>query len=132
MSEKVKINGKKVPKTYVPDSLTKEDKKKQVKSIKEGKPRPKLKSFKSKRSSHTENFEKKYGTKISDYSFISKNIIKRAGINQILDKGRGAYYSSGSRPNQTAESWARARLASVIMGGPARKIDMKIWNKYKI
>jgi hypothetical protein len=132
MAEKVKINGKKVPKTYVPDSLSKADKKKQVESIKKGKPRPKVKSYQSKRSSHVEKFEKKYGTKISDYAFISKNILKRAGINQILDKGRGAYYSSGSRPNQTAESWARARLASVITGGAARKIDIKIWNKYKI
>ena len=43
----------------------------------------------------------------------------------------GAYYSSGSRPNQTPFSWGNARLASVIMGGPARKIDKKIWEKNK-
>ncbi len=48
-----------------------------------------------------------------------------------LDKGRGAYYSSGSRPNQTAESWAHSRLASVILNGPSRKIDKDIWEKYK-
>ena len=54
------------------------------------------------------------------------------GINKILDKGRGAYYSSGSRPNQTAQSWALARLASVVMNGPARKVDKDIWQKYKI
>jgi len=77
------------------------------------------------------SLRKKYGTKISDYKFISKNIITKTGIDKILDKGRGAYYSAGSRPNQTAESWARARLASVIMGGPARRIDKDIWNKYK-
>ena len=64
-------------------------------------------------------------------SFISKNIISKTGIDKILAKGRGAYYSSGSRPNQTPESWARARLASVIMNGPARKVDIDIWNKYK-
>ncbi len=116
---------------YVPKSLTAEDKKKQVKSIKEKKDRPKVKSFQSKRSSHTENFEKKYGTKISNTSFISKNIISKTGQDKILSKGRGAYYSAGSRPNQTAESWARARLASVIMGGPARKVDKDIWEKYK-
>ena len=43
----------------------------------------------------------------------------------------GAYYSSGSRPNVTKEQWARARLASVIMNGPARKVDLDIWDKYK-
>jgi hypothetical protein len=122
---------KKIRPEYVPKSLTPSDRKKQIKSIKEGKDRPKVKSFTSKRSSWVEKFEKKYGTKISDYKFISKNIITKTGIDKILDKGRGAYYSAGSRPNQTAESWSRARLASVIMGGPARKIDIKIWEKYK-
>ena len=116
---------------YVPKSLTKEDKKKQVKSIKEGKDRPKVKSFKSKRSSHVIKFENKYGEKITNDSFISKNIISKTGIDKILSKGRGAYYSSGSRPNQTADSWARARLASVIMGGKARQVDKDIWEKYK-
>lgn len=125
------MNNSKIPKQYVPKSLTPEDTIKQIKSIKEGKDRPKVDSFKSKRSSHVVKFEKKYGTKITDDDFISKNIISKTGINKILSKGRGAYYSSGSRPNQTADSWARARLASVIMGGAARKVDQKIWDQYK-
>lgn len=120
-----------LPQKYVPKSLTKEDREKQIKSIKEGKDRPKVKSFQSKRSSWVEKFEKKYGYKISNTSRISKEIISKTGIDKILDKGRGAYYSAGSRPNQTAESWARARLASVIMGGGARKVDKDIWEKYK-
>jgi len=122
---------KKINPKYVPKSLTPSDKKKQVKSIKEGTRRPKVKSFTSKRSSHTENFEKKYGTKISDTAFISKNIISKAGIDKIMAKGRGAYFSSGSRPNQTPTSWALSRLSSVIMGGKARQVDIKIWEKYK-
>ena len=122
---------KKINPEYVPKSLTPADKKKQIKSIKEGKDRPKVKSFKSKRSSHTIAFEKKYGTKITDDAFISKNIISKTGIDKILKKGMGAYYSAGSRPNQTAQSWSRARLGSVIMGGAARKVDIDIWNKYK-
>jgi hypothetical protein len=125
------MNASKIPKQYVPKSLTPADRKKQIKSIKEGKDRPKVDSFKSKRSSWVVKFEKKYGEKINNDAFISKNIISKTGINKILDKGRGAYYSSGSRPNQTAESWARARLASVIMGGAARRIDKDIWEKYK-
>ena len=122
---------KKIPKQYLPKSLTPADRKKQEKSIREGKRRPKVESFKSKRSSHVVKFEKKYGKKITDDKFIDKNIIRKKGIDLILDKGRGAYFSSGSRPNQTPESWSRARLASVIMNGAARKVDLKIWNEYK-
>ena len=133
MVKKVEIKkGKKVPSTYVPKGLSDKDKKKQIKSIVEKKERPKVDSFKSKRSSWTEKFEKKYGKKITDKAFISKNIISKEGIEQILKKGKGAYYSSGSRPNQTAFSWAYARLASVILGGGARKVDKNIWDKYKI
>tara|TARA_R110001592_G_C12831447_1_gene719965 strand:+ start:350 stop:709 length:360 start_codon:yes stop_codon:yes gene_type:complete len=116
----------------VPKELTEKDKKNQIKSIKEKTKRPKLESFKSKRSSWVEKFEKKYGTKITDKKFINENILKTKGINEILKKGQGAYYSSGSRPNQTPFSWANARLASVIMGGAARKVDNSIWTKYKV
>jgi len=123
---------KKIPKQYVPKSLTKEDRAKQVKSIKEGKDRPKVDSFKSKRSSHVIKFEKRYGKKITDDEWIGKNLLRPAGIKQILKKGAGAYYSSGSRPNQTVASWSRARLASALTGGGAAKVDKDILEKYKI
>ena len=124
------MSDKKINPKYVPKSLSESDKKKQIKSIKEGTDRPKT-DYKTKRSSHVVAFEKKYGEKITNDSFISKNIISKTGIDEILSKGRGAYYSAGSRPNVSATQWARARLASVIMGGPARKVDQKIWDKYK-
>ena len=117
-------------KTYVPDKLSSSDKKKQIKSIKEGKDRPKV-DYKTRRSSHVIKFEKKYGTTIKDLQFIYKNIITKTGVEKILDKGYGAYYSSGSRPNVSKEQWAYARLASVITGGGARKTDLDIWMKYK-
>ena len=123
---------KKIPKQYVPKSLTAEDKKKQIKSIKEGKDRPKVESFKSKRSSHVIKFEKRYGKKITADAWIGKNLLRPAGIKQILKKGAGAYYSSGSRPNQTVASWSRARLASALTGGAAAKVDKDILEKYKI
>jgi hypothetical protein len=47
-------------------------------------------------------------------------------LRDIVRKGEGAYYSSGSRPNQTSRSWGVARLASAITGGPASRIDKKI------
>jgi len=123
---------KKINKKYVPSSLSVADRKKQIKSIKEKTERPKLKSFQSKRSTWAEKFENKYGYKINQKAKIAKEIISKEGIDQILAKGKGAYYSSGSRPNQTATSWSLARLASVIMGGNARKVDSDIWKKYKI
>jgi len=135
MVEKTKITYKgesrMVPKTYV-EGLKGYERRKQIKSIFEGKNRPKVKGFKSERSSWVKKFEEKYGTKITDKEFITKNIISETGREMIIKKGKGAFYSSGSRPNQTPFSWGLSRLASVIMGGNARKVDQKIWDKYKI
>jgi hypothetical protein len=119
----------------VPDQYLKglkgKEREKQIKSIFEGTIRPKT-NVKNKRSSYVEKFEKKYKTKITDKEFIHKNIITKTGQKKIIDKGMGAYYSGGSRPNQTPTSWGLARLASVIMGGGARKVDKDIWDKYSI
>ncbi len=118
-----------VPKKYVPSSLSKADRKAQAKSILNKEARPKVKSATTKRSTHAVRFEKKYGFNIKSQRV--KSLIAPEGIRQILNKGRGAYYSAGSRPNVTAEAWAYARLASVIMNGPARKVDKAIWDKYR-
>tara|TARA_E500000318_G_C3552506_1_gene209556 strand:- start:64 stop:468 length:405 start_codon:yes stop_codon:yes gene_type:complete len=122
--EKKKINTK-----YV-KGLKGEEKREQVKTIMEGTKRPKT-SAPVKRSSLVVRFENKYNHKITDDNFISKNIISKTGIDKILSKGRGAYYSAGSRPNVSSEQWARARLAGVILNSPARKVDKNIWEKYK-
>ena len=122
---------KNVPKTYVPSSLSAKDKKKQIDSILKGKDRPKVSTFKSKRSGWAIKFENKYGYKITETEKINKSLLKTKGQKEIIDKGQAAYYSSGSRPNQTSNSWAYARLASVIMNGRARKVDKDIWDKYK-
>ena len=66
---------------------------------------------------------------------VNKEVEKQTGCNaegleKILSKGRGAYYSSGSRPNQTAESWAVARLASAITGGPASAYDYHVLEEH--
>ena len=115
----------KIPKKYT-QKLSKGDKQKQLQNIKKSKKsykkgiyvdRPKLKSYKHKKSQWVLKFEKKYKHKITDKKFINDNIISTKGQNLILKKGRGAYYSSGSRPNQSGNSWAYARLASVIVGG---------------
>jgi hypothetical protein len=131
----------KIPKRYVPKSLSPEDRKKQIKSIREGKDRPFVKSFKSKSSKWTIMARDYFGegnTSKSDMARIlskgNKNREKELmkGFDKIFDKGEGAYYSSGSRPNQTASSWAYARLFSVLFGGKSRNIDKAIVDKYKI
>lgn len=116
--------------SYVPKSLSKEDKKKQIKSIKEQTKRPKLKSFESKRSPFVKRFEQKYGYKITEKSKIAKDLLSMTGINKTIEKGVAAYYNSGSRPNQTPASWSNARLASVLLFGPASRIDKNILLKY--
>jgi len=50
-------------------------------------------------------------------------------LKKIVNKGEGAYYSSGSRPNQTPQSWGHARLASAVTGGKASKVDFGIIEK---
>ena len=113
-----------IPKKYLPKSLSPEDRKKQLKSIKEGTKRPKV-DFRTKRSTHCEKFEKKYGYKISDLKRVEKEIISKEGIEQIKKKGIAAYYNGGSRPNQTPDSWWNGKLCSVIINRKAKKKKLK-------
>ena len=91
--------------------------------------RPKLKSFKSKQSRHIRDFHRKYNINISRKTLpeISKVTgIPVSALQKVISKGEGAYYSSGSRPNQTAQSWAYARLASFLLGRGAYKTDKSV------
>ena len=131
---------KKLPKHYT-SKLSKRDTRKQINNIKKSSSaykkgiyinRPKLKSYKSKKSSWVSKYEKKYNKgKTYKEIEIATGIPKKA-LMEVVNKGRGAYYSSGSRPNQTAESWGKARMYSYIMGGPTRKVDKHITKKYNI
>ena len=58
-----------------------------------------------------------------------KTSCKPSALSKIVKKGQGAYFSSGSRPNQTAHSWGMARLASSITGGKAAAVDYNILEK---
>jgi len=133
---------------YVPKSLSEKDKKLQKKQLKKSAEdydkgkytgRKKLKSFKSKTSGNVLEVRKKLGVpmnfeKIAKKLTSSKNKQKKLiqGMEEICEKGKGAYYSSGSRPNQTSFSWCKGRVASVLVGGKSRKIDKKIVDKYNI
>lgn len=126
-----------VPKRYVPKSLSKKDKiraKKELnlsrKMYKKGKyyTRKKVKSFKSKTSNHIINARQIYGLHniVPSTELANKTGCSVAALEKIVNKGEGAYFSSGSRPNQTAQSWGYARLASAITGGKASAVDYSI------
>lgn len=126
-----------VPQRYIPKGLSEKDTKKQKKYLrksrkmyKKGKyyERPKVKTFKSRKSNHLKRAEKLYNVKkiAPTKELAGKTKCKRSALEKIVNKGRGAYFSSGSRPNQTGESWGLARLASAISGGNASISDYHV------
>jgi hypothetical protein len=127
----------KFPMRYLPKMLDNNDKKKQVKMLVKSQrlykkgiyyTRDKVASFKSKKSNHIANARKIYNIEnISPTKELAvKTGCKLEVLKKIVQKGEGAYYSSGSRPNQTAQSWGLARLASALTSGKAAAVDYKI------
>lgn len=87
--------------------------------------RPEVSNKPTPRSKHAKKFEEKYGFSVSDIPRVKREF-PSVDVDGILAKGRAAYASSGSRPNTTAEAWARARLASALTGGKAAKVDKNL------
>lgn len=130
----------KFPMRYLPVQLNARDNKKQAQMLNRSKrlykkheyyTRKPLSSYKNKTSKHIQNAQKIY--KIQQIT-PSNELAKKTGcslsaLNQIVRKGEGAYFSSGSRPNQTAQSWGLARLASSITAGKAAAVDYSILDK---
>ena len=125
------------PMRYLPRQLSRKDTKKQVSAINRSKKlytkgiyytRPSVKSFHSQPSHHLAHAKQLYGVEtISPNQALSRKTgCSVAGLKQIVRKGEGAYYSSGSRPNQTAQSWGMARLASAITAGKSAAVDFAI------
>lgn len=129
-----------MPIRYLPKNLTKKDKKKQISMLLKSRKmykkksyftRKQVSSFKSKTSNHIINARKIYN--IQNIK-PSKELAKKTGcsiaaLKKIVNKGAGAYFSSGSRPNQTAQSWGLARLASSITAGKSAAVDYNILDK---
>ena len=135
--KKITIKNYKVPIRYVPTMLSNRDTIKQKQYIDRSRKaylhgkyylRPKIKSFTSKKSSHVANATKLYGVPNMKptAALATASKCKRWALKKIINKGRGAYYSSGSRPNQTPDSWGYARLGSALTGGPSSQIDYNI------
>jgi DNA-binding Xre family transcriptional regulator len=122
---------------YLPKRLTKKDRKRQARELMKSRrlykkgiyhARPKVTSFKSKKSDYIIKAEKMYNVdKIGSTNELAKATgCSKKALAKIINKGAGAYYSSGSRPNQSAQSWGIARLASSITGGKAAAVDYNI------
>jgi len=125
---------------YLPKILSRKDKKKQINSLlksrklyKKGKyfTRRKVSTFVSKPSNHVSDAKKMYGVdKIGATNELAKATgCSKSSLAKIINKGEGAYFSSGSRPNQTGQSWGIARLASSITSGKAAAVDYSILEK---
>jgi hypothetical protein len=139
---KKKYNSQRIrlPLRYLPKRLTKKDKKSQYKMLLKSRKlykkgtyytRKQVTSFQSKPSSHITNAQREYGMQ---HITPSTELAKKTGcslstLKKIVNKGEGAYYSSGSRPNQTAQSWGYARLASAITSGNASAVDYSLLEK---
>jgi PAB1-binding protein PBP1 len=130
----------KLPIRYIPNKLTRKDKQKQIQMLKKSRKmykkgkyytRKQIPSFKSKKSNHLTDAYKIYNIKNikPNQELAEKTGCSLSALNQIVKKGQGAYFSSGSRPNQTAQSWGLARLASSITGGKAAAVDYNIIEK---
>lgn len=127
----------KVPIRYLPFRLSAKDRKLQIdmlnksrKLYKTGKyyTRKRVPSYTSKESKHIKRARKIYNVeKIVPSIELSKATgCSIAAMEKIVEKGEGAYFSSGSRPNQTAQSWGYARLASSLTAGKSAAIDYNI------
>ena len=128
------------PTRYIPKNLTKKDKQKQLNMLIKSKKlykkhkyytRKNVSSYKNKKSNHISNARKIYNIQniTPNKELAQKTGCKISALQQIVKKGEGAYYSSGSRPNQTPQSWGLARLASAITSGKAAAVDYDIINK---
>ena len=130
----------KFPLRYLPKKLTRKDKQKQINMLIKSKKmyikhkyytRNKLASYKNKKSNHLLDAYRIYNIKkiIPNKELSLKTGCEISALKQIIKKGEGAYYSSGSRPNQTAASWGLARLASSLTAGKAAAVDYDIIKK---
>ncbi len=130
----------KLPMRYLPKALTKKDKQKQVGMLTKSKKlykkhkyytRKNISSYKSKKSNHIFNARKIYNIQniTPNPELALKTGCKLSALKKIVRKGEGAYYSSGSRPNQTPQSWGLARLASSLTSGKSAAVDYDIIKK---
>ena len=129
-----------IPVRYLPIGLNNKDSKKQIQMLKKSRSQYKkgkfytrkpVPTFHNRSSKHIGNAQKIYriqkivpGKELANATGCSIDALQK-----IVKKGEGAYYSSGSRPNQTPQSWGYARLASALTAGKSAAVDFSILEK---
>lgn len=128
----------KVPMRYVPRALSRKDRSKQIAMLKRSRKMYKrgqyygrtikLKSYPHVASKHMDVARNMYHVDhiVPNAALAKATKCSVGALNKIVSKGEGAFYSSGSRPNQTPQSWGYARLASAITAGKASAVDYAI------
>ena len=127
-----------VPMRYVPRALSRKDRRKQIAMLKRSRRlykrgeyygrTTKLKSYPHVASKHTDVARRMYRMDriVPGAALAAATGCSVGSLHKIVKKGEGAFYSSGSRPNQSPQSWGYARLASAITGGKAAAVDYAI------
>jgi predicted S18 family serine protease len=127
-----------VPVRYVPRTLSRKDRRKQIAMLKRSRRMykrgkyygrtTKLRSYPHVASNHTDVARRMYRVDrvVPSAALAAATGCSVGALHKIVKKGEGAFYSSGSRPNQTPQSWGYARLASAITGGKAAGVDYAI------
>lgn len=127
-----------VPMRYVPRTLSRKDRSKQIAMLKRSRRMykrgqyygrtAKLKSYPHVASKHTDVARRMYRVDkiVPNAALANATKCSVGALQKIVKKGEGAFYSSGSRPNQSPQSWGYARLASAITGGKAAAVDYAI------
>lgn len=128
----------KIPRKYLPRRLTRKEYAKQHHDLLRSRRMYKQKKFYTRRtnlssyphrtSQHILRARRLYGVPriVPNRVLAQKTGCSVEALSKIVQKGEGAYYSSGSRPNQTPQSWGLARLASAITGQKAAIVDFDI------
>lgn len=124
------------PLRYVPYGLSAANTRKQVKGLERSKKNYKKGIYTPRPQVHYPHKTSKFIKKIKLSMKPSRALARDSGcplrvLKAIVKKGEGAYYSSGSRPNQTAQSWGYARLASSLTGGKAAAVDYHLLKECK-
>ena len=126
-----------IPITYLPDTLSFSDKRKQSRMIQKSRKlykqrqyytRKRVPSYTNRVSKHIRKARALYNVEqiTPNRKLAMATGCSLSAMRKIVNKGEGAYYSSGSRPNQTPQSWGLARLASAITGGKSAAVDYTI------
>jgi len=129
-----------VPIRYVPQALSRKDRKRQIRMLMKSRKmyrqnkyvaRKPVASYRNRPSKHVMKARRIYKVEqIAPTAELARATgCSVAAMEEIVRKGEGAYYSSGSRPNQTAQSWGYARLASALTAGKSAAVDYNILEK---